>query len=219
MKLPVLLCVLFLGAATLVEGAVIRGTVYDLSLDRVSDVLIEVNSTPPQRILSSDGAYELELGPGSYALKAYRQDRSGRTWSAEEPLLVSADGTFLLDLILYPELESEDDLSEQDPSQLESAFGNGSPAWIPWLVAAVLLTSGGVFVVRRRKAPVPSLPAELTHVCTILRKEGGRMTQKELRQKLPYSEAKVSLLLADLESRGLVKRIRKGRANILVLEG
>jgi len=48
--------------------------------------------------------------------------------------------------------------------------------------------------------------------------EEGRITQTELRTRLPYSEAKVSLLVADLEDRGLIKKIKKGRGNILILQ-
>jgi uncharacterized membrane protein len=34
---------------------------------------------------------------------------------------------------------------------------------------------------------------------------------------LPYSEAKVSLIVSDLESRGIIKKIKKGRGNILII--
>jgi uncharacterized membrane protein len=50
----------------------------------------------------------------------------------------------------------------------------------------------------------------------VIRASGGRIRQAELRQKLPYSEAKVSLMIADLEDRGLVRKIKKGRGNIIV---
>ncbi len=45
---------------------------------------------------------------------------------------------------------------------------------------------------------------------------GGSLTQKELRKQVDYSEAKVSLDLDVLESQGLIKRIKKGRGNIIV---
>jgi len=58
---------------------------------------------------------------------------------------------------------------------------------------------------------------ELAQVIGILRNAGGRMTQKELREKLPHSEAKTSLLVAELEDSGMLKKFRHGRGNILVL--
>jgi uncharacterized membrane protein len=43
------------------------------------------------------------------------------------------------------------------------------------------------------------------------------MTQKELREKLGLSEAKVSLMITDLEERGILKRIKWGRGNVVRL--
>lgn len=63
----------------------------------------------------------------------------------------------------------------------------------------------------------PTLPPDCRDVLTIMEKNGGRITQLELRKLLPYSEAKVSLIVSDLENRGIVKKIKKGRGNILIL--
>ncbi len=49
-------------------------------------------------------------------------------------------------------------------------------------------------------------------------KKGGRVTQKELRGEMKCSEAKVSLMLDDLEDRGYIKKIKKGRSNIIIAE-
>ncbi|MBI5224202.1 hypothetical protein HY990_07320 [Candidatus Micrarchaeota archaeon] len=43
----------------------------------------------------------------------------------------------------------------------------------------------------------------------------GRIYQKELRDSLNWSEAKMSITIAELEKGGCVKRIRKGRDNLL----
>ena len=50
-----------------------------------------------------------------------------------------------------------------------------------------------------------------------LRKSEGRMNQKELRKLLPWSEAKVSIELDLLEEKGLIKKFKKGRGNIIIL--
>ena len=53
----------------------------------------------------------------------------------------------------------------------------------------------------------------------MLKNCGGRLTQKELREKMPeYGEAKISLMVAELEEMGLVKKFKKGRGNIIVLK-
>lgn len=61
------------------------------------------------------------------------------------------------------------------------------------------------------------LPEDLKKIVEIIRSNGGRITQKELRQKVDYSEAKVSLMVADLENRGIIQKFKKGRGNIIVL--
>lgn len=61
------------------------------------------------------------------------------------------------------------------------------------------------------------LPQDCREVLAIIEKNGGRITQLDLRRLLPYSEAKVSLIISDLESRGLLKKIKKGRGNVLIL--
>nr|QNO47478.1 hypothetical protein MJFALNKJ_00011 [Methanosarcinales archaeon ANME-2c ERB4] len=62
------------------------------------------------------------------------------------------------------------------------------------------------------------LPSDLKEVLLVIRDGGGRITQKELRARLKYSEAKVSLMITDLEDRGVVKKVKKGRGNVIILK-
>lgn len=57
----------------------------------------------------------------------------------------------------------------------------------------------------------------LEEVLKIIEEEDGRTTQKEIRKKIPLSEAKISLLIAELEHKGKIKKIKKGRGNIIIL--
>ena len=61
------------------------------------------------------------------------------------------------------------------------------------------------------------IPSDLREVLAIIRDRGGRITQKDLRLRLNCSEAKVSLMVTDLEDRGLVKKVKKGRGNVIIL--
>ena len=61
------------------------------------------------------------------------------------------------------------------------------------------------------------LKDDLKQVLEILKDSNGRINQKDLRKQLNLSEAKVSLMVSELESLNKVKRIKKGRANIIVL--
>ncbi|NOR60725.1 MAG: hypothetical protein GQ469_08880 [Methanosarcinales archaeon] len=70
----------------------------------------------------------------------------------------------------------------------------------------------------REPAPdIDKLPEDLKEIIDILESLGGRMTQKDLRTRLNCSEAKVSLMITDLEDRGLVHKVKKGRGNIILL--
>ena len=78
--------------------------------------------------------------------------------------------------------------------------------------------------VKNPKTEVPAfkkklpLPADLQEVMDIIRGQGGRITQKDLRSKLKYSEGKVSLMLADLERRELIEKFKRGRGNVVILK-
>jgi uncharacterized membrane protein len=62
-----------------------------------------------------------------------------------------------------------------------------------------------------------SLSTDLREVLDIIRGHKGKITQKNLRSRLNYSEVKVSLMLSELEKRGLIKKLKKGRENIVIL--
>jgi len=66
----------------------------------------------------------------------------------------------------------------------------------------------------QKKTP---LPADLLEILDVIRGHKGRITQKDLRGKLDYSEVKVSLLLSELEKRGRIKKLKNGRENIVIL--
>jgi uncharacterized membrane protein len=58
---------------------------------------------------------------------------------------------------------------------------------------------------------------DLTKITDLLKKNNGRMTQKAIRKEFPLSEAKISLMIAELEALGKIKKIKRGRGNIIVL--
>jgi uncharacterized membrane protein len=67
----------------------------------------------------------------------------------------------------------------------------------------------------KKKLPLPS---DLQEVIDIIRGQRGRITQKELCGRLKCSDAKVSLMLADLERRNFIEKFKKGRGNVVVLK-
>ena len=63
------------------------------------------------------------------------------------------------------------------------------------------------------------LDSEAKKVLDIIKQNEGRITQLNLRKKIDYfGEAKISLILAELEEYGFIKKIKKGRGNILIYQ-
>lgn len=211
--------------------ATVHGTIYDLwSFTRLENVEIVVysDSTLRLRTISLDGTYSLSLSPDNYTIKAKYYSGAVLVYDAEENIALQPGDNILLDLIMFPTFE-EDELPENYDILPEEEAG----AELLWLgVAAVLIiVVVGVIIFYHRKimglvekevtappARVVGLPDDLKEVLDIVRESGGRINQVELRQRLPYSEAKVSLMIADLEDRGLIRKIKKGRGNIIVLK-
>src|SRR5574341_234267 len=88
-----------------VFGATVHGTIYDIGLSKLGNVVVEINTTPRQVLVSKDGAYSFTVPQGKYTLSAARQDLK-----AEENITAVADGDYVLDLILFPEFEAEEEL-------------------------------------------------------------------------------------------------------------
>ncbi len=59
---------------------------------------------------------------------------------------------------------------------------------------------------------------DLQKIIQIIKDEGGRTTQKQIRKFLPYSEAKVSLMITELIEKGYIEKIKRGRGNIIILK-
>lgn len=205
----------------LANAATIYGSVYDFGLNKV-EAVVDIDTTPRQQIVAKSGSYNFTVDAGSYLLRA----RDVKTDSViEENITVDEDGSYVLDLILLPSFEELDDV-EAVPDDLiidDSVQDRPVSHWIAWLVVFAAL---GFLVYRSVKgAPekivqkeVREVPVadELNNVMKFIGEQGGRTTQKDIRKQFPYSEAKVSLMIDELEEKGLVKRIKKGRGNVIV---
>lgn len=211
-----------------VQGATIKGTAYDwFSMEPLAGVVIEVNSTPPQQVVAREGVYSLELPVGSYQITARFYRYGVLEYYAEENISVVDDGVFVLDLIMLPALEEERLIPPEMLDLEELAADNQAGKNVTYSLGVVLVVSvfaAAFFLAwrrgrekKKRISGMHGLPDDLSEVLRALQEKGGRVTQTELRKKLPYSEAKISLMLTDLESRGLIRKIRKGRGNVIVL--
>jgi len=249
-----IICIILLTGvqfSTAAEVATIHGAVYEWdSFDPLEDVIVEVNSTPPQSMLSKYGIYSFNLEPGDYLISASFYSSNNLVAYTEEEITVTGDGDYVLDLILLPvyydslgenefaELDEIASFSDVDDEQDSNPFSLGM---IGILFILVILSAGVYYIVKQRSGKSTSdhgsshisnedldsilpadmwqgLPDDLREVIGIISKNDGRITQKELRTRVRHSEAKVSLMVSDLESRGIVRKFKKGRGNVIILE-
>ncbi|KCZ73312.1 putative membrane-associated protein/domain [Candidatus Methanoperedens nitroreducens] len=226
------------------QAATLHGTIYEWAdfEKPLKNAIIEVNSTPAQYMVATTGTYSFNLSTGSYLIKAKYYRNNILEYTTEEEIQIDREGVFIHDLLLFPPTDTEyeylgdinligdiDIKSEDDPDNYV----------IPVLVILLLCALVVLYRVKKKKTiskpaadepvvpmmqppedvtRIKELPEDLHGLYDIILGMGGRTTQKELRKKMAYSEAKVSLMLDDLEERGLIKKIKKGRSNIIITQ-
>jgi len=222
------ICLAFMLSISL--AVTLHGTIYEWStLEPLKDCIIEVNSTPAQQLISKDGNYSFQLPIGNYQITAKYYENNSLLLESMDKVSVVSDGIYLLDIIMFPAIDLGEPLfNETDPNLEEQYLFTDQNNWMNIAFFSIALTAVILLLaskIRTRKnGPGEALaekPAKLSketrQVLEIVQRE-QRLTQKELRKKLPWSEAKVSLVVADLEERGLIKKIKKGRGNILKID-
>ena len=230
-------------------AATIYGNIYDPDLNQIKGrVEVEVDSSPRQYQVSTDGTYSFFLLVGKYTIKAKYEEHGRLKYIAEERIVVRDEGRFIHDIVMYPSPEEEERLINEtigEPSNKKQAILLfviiGSVFVISILLVVYFLKKGkkkgymqekekGSFSATEEKKEEISesfdktkeeeieSPESLDTMIKIIKENNGRMTQKDIRKKIPLSEAKISLMITELEDKEIVKRIKKGRGNIIILK-
>ena len=193
-------------------GAHVTGTIYAPDLSRINDSILRVNTTPEQVMVLTNGSYALDLAPGSYLVSVESGNRSD-----VQRFSVAGNGSFVRDFILLPQLDVP---TAPDLGPILTPQGGREPlAWlIPSVAVAIVALVLAGFLFARTKRSKRDYDEYERAIIEALIKRGGRATQKEIRSEVPFSEAKASLVISDLASRGLVRKFKRGRGNIVVLQ-
>ncbi len=224
--------------STLVSAATLQGTVYNEKLELEKNVVIEIDTIPEQKYLSQDGTYQFELGVGSYTLIAQKG-----FYNVREEVEVVSEGVFVFDLFLLPSLVEEDDLwGDTNVELFTEDENNGYSDWRYWLTGLIVLVLlFRFFRARKRwgslrkfrkekklekkksisehKQELEKEPGYIDEALSIIKKNDGRITQRKLRHEMLHlSEAKVSLILTELEHKGKIEKVKKGRGNVILLK-
>ncbi len=238
-----MIILLLLLTIQLATATTLQGTIYNSNLEIESDVLIEIDTTPLQKVLTKEGTYSFELEQGSYTLTA----RKGLT-TVNEEIEIKNEGIYTFDIFLVPDFTDEEDLwqdSEEElfsENEIEGKEDNNYAWWRYGITGIVMLLLfyrlflarkkyGKLKVFRKRvkedskksvKEHMRELekePGYIDDALEIIKKHDGRITQKQLRKEMLYlSEAKVSLIVTELEHKGKVEKVKKGRGNVIILK-
>lgn len=205
-----------------VLGAEIHGYVYNLNLEKINDVIVSVNTEPKQTFVVKNGTYSFNIPSGDYQISA--EYRNGVIMDASENISVVGEGSYVLDLILFPSLEEEEVMLEEADIDLDEDYFR-KPDYRPMLfILMFVVVVLGLFVYLYRQNKEINIKegeeerAELKNLVSFIKKQGGRTTQKDIRKEFPSSEAKISLMITELEKKGRIQRIKKGRGNIIILK-
>jgi uncharacterized membrane protein len=250
---------LFLLCINIAYSATIHGTVYDLSLRKVNNAIVEIDTEPNQRFVAIEGDYSFSVPIGDYKITAFYKSFD-QNFLAEEELSVKDEGDYVFDLFLFPSL-SDNLIDEEFVIETDFTEDNGYDIYI--VIFAFLLLLLTIYYYKKYKKPTtehrssevtevnklvteknklqkkeekeektnqteqtqikePKQAKEIEDVdldklVNFIKKHDGRTTQKDIRKEFPLSEAKISLMITELEHKGVVNRIKKGRGNVIIL--
>ena len=214
-----------------VNAATIQGTIYDLSLKRLNNVRVEINTSPKQFLVAQNGTYSFNVPNGFYTIKAQLIQKNTIIESVQENLSIKQPGDYVLDLILFPDIE--EGVEEIDIDVSKDVVEESKDDNILLIGFIVLFVSGILLIIvyykRTRNQEIvkqeeteikekEEYEEDLQQIIKIIKQEGGRATQKDIRKQIPFSEAKISLMISELEHKGFVEKIKKGRGNIIILK-
>jgi len=210
---PIIIALAILFILPSVSAATIHGTIYDTGFNVLEGVLITIDTVPEQAIVSIDGEYDLEVNPGDYTIIFEYYEGTELIYSSEENISIIDNGEYLRDVILLPALENGEIIN------IEEIYGENERAW--WILGIVMIAIALIYIYlkyfRKKETKTELDEDDAEKVKEFIKKSKGRTTQKEIRKNLAMSEAKASLIVTELEHKGIVTRIKKGRANVIIL--
>jgi len=214
----IILLIFFLLFLDTAFAATIHGSIYDYSLDKVNDAILEVNSQPKQYFVAKNGTYVFNLPIGEYIIKVEQYKDEVLVAYTSENISVVDDGNYVLDLILFPSFIEEDELVNEKIDIPEDEFTTTRSINLYLIDLLLILILVVIFYFLNKKRKKSKEDNDLERIIKIIKEHGGRTTQKEIRKQLPLSEAKISLMITELEHGGVIKKIKKGRGNIIIFK-
>lgn len=196
------------------SAAFVHGDIVKSQSDPSNKTLIRIEGKFTYQMITNSSNYSIFLPDGEYSLNSYGIDQHGEiTSSVSNKLNIGADDQ-RIDILL----------KKNDNFTLYFLSGivilavialsyvymkkNSSPK--PQIVEEEIIEETQLAEIKKEE-----LDEEAKKVIAVIESNDKRITQKELRETLGFSEAKLSLILSELESIGVVKKFKRGRGNIV----
>jgi LPXTG-motif cell wall-anchored protein len=199
-------------------AATIHGTIYDMDLRPAQKAIVAVDTVPEQVFVANDGIYAFTLPIGKFSITAtYTAD--SKQFRAQQNMTIADNGDYVVDIILFQDISEEQAILNEELNPVIVYPEETHRTWI-YVILAFALMAVAVFVFwkKRKKSRAITEPDSLPDdIIKFIKQHGGRATQKDIRRHIPMSEAKISLVLTELEAKGTVQKIKKGKGNIIIL--
>jgi uncharacterized membrane protein len=210
-----------------VLSATISGSVYGPDFDTLNDTVIRIDTQPVQQILARNGTYEFNVPEGTYELNAYYRGTENEMYIFSEKIDAKGDGKYVLDIIMLPETDvgitpyPEGFYDTEPTAETVSQDANLDTLRLIMIAGVIILVIAAIifFYTRNKKKRNQTDDAsdESYEKVLAMINKNKRMTQKEITKEMYLSDAKISLILTEMESKGIIKKVKKGRANVIIL--
>lgn len=197
------------------------------NLTKLDNVLIKISGASSTQFLTNK-TYSINLNEGNYTIKATHYREGKIDYITQEQ--VSFDGSSKkFDIVLVPNelfeltpkqnntVNKKENIQEENQAlKTEHLIAGGLGILI--LVAILLFANSRKRKISEAAKAEAPLKQEEREVLRIISENEGKIYQKELREILNYSEAKMSILIGELERRGEIIREKIGRDNLLKIK-
>jgi len=231
-KIVFVLLTITLLYSTTITGNIINGD----SLEKMGNTLITIENDNGAIIVQKffNNEYLVNVPSGAYLMRAYHYCNGTVDYYNQYNVQVTQE-QMNFDIVLLP-YELAQLIPDYTPPPLAdekkvNKIELGNEIIIYFVVIAVIIGAFYFMYIKRKTITEKiaeketSSETEQTHeldddckkALEIIKGNEGRMVQKELREIMNFSETKMSLMISELEACGKIKRIKKGRENILKL--
>ncbi len=248
LSLGMIIILIVILLSPLAISATLKGSIYNTKLELETDTLVTINTQPEQKYLSKDGNYQFDVSPGKYTLTAQKIDEetSEEVEIVKEGEYVL--DLFLIGGLGEEDDLWNDVEQELDTDVVMDTESSSWVYWLVGIGVLLIVAGTVLWWLRKgREKPTSHVkkdikeekiievkeakttselkqelaaePGYLDETITIIKRYGGRIYQKELRKEMMHlSESKISLILTELEHKGKIEKIKKGRGNAIILK-